>query len=321
MQLKKPTLISMISAIAAIAMLWYFLAAPAHAEEVRAGDLVITQAWSRATPGGAKIGGGFLTIENKGSTPDRLIGGSADVAGKVEVHEMAMNNGVMTMRALDKGLTIEPGKTVKLAPGGYHLMMFDLKSPLKQGDKLPVTLEFEKAGKVKPLARCAGCGRAEPGRWGQSGRPDEEDARAFRHEDVRPTLQVKEATPVLSLPGRRIEPLARKATRAPVAIGTSATCRSASRPLAMRIDALTEDHAGTRLRDVGALTHQKASSWPYSGPQCRPQNGRKSALLSGFLLIPALVFSHPIRFHCWLPISHRFPRRTHAIVAVLSAHP
>ncbi len=105
---------------------------------------MITQAWTRATPNGAKIGGGYLTIENKGSAPDRLIGGSADIAGKVEVHEMAMKNGVMTMRPLDNGLTIEPGKTVKLAPGGYHLMMFDLKSPLKQGDKLPITLEFEK---------------------------------------------------------------------------------------------------------------------------------------------------------------------------------
>ena len=138
------------------------LATPARAQEVKAGDLVITQAWSRATPGGAKIGGGYLTIENKGTAPDRLIGGSADVAGKIEVHEMAMNNGVMTMRPLDKGLSIEPGKTVKLAPGGYHLMMFDLKSPLKQGDKLPVTLEFEKAGKVQVSLDVAGVGAQAP---------------------------------------------------------------------------------------------------------------------------------------------------------------
>ncbi len=123
-------------------------AAPARAQEVKAGDLVITQAWSRATPGGAKIGGGYLTIENRGSTADRLIGGSGDVASKIEVHEMSMNNGVMTMRPLDHGLTIEPGKTVRLAPGGFHLMLFDLKAPLKQGDKVPITLEFEKAGKV-----------------------------------------------------------------------------------------------------------------------------------------------------------------------------
>jgi periplasmic copper chaperone A len=131
-----------------IALLVAPFAAPACAEEVKAGDLVISQAWSRATPGGAKIGGGYLTIENRGSSADRLIGGSADVAGKVEVHEMSMKNGVMTMRPLDNGLTIEAGKTVKLAPGGLHLMLFDLKSPLKQGDRMPVTLEFEKAGKV-----------------------------------------------------------------------------------------------------------------------------------------------------------------------------
>jgi hypothetical protein len=139
------------------------LVAPARAEEVKAGDLVITQAWSRATPNGAKIGTGYLTIENKGTTADRLIGISAEVAGKVEVHEMAMNNGVMTMRPLDKGLTIDPGKTVKLAPGGYHLMMFDLKSPLKQGDKLPVTLEFEKAGKVTVSLDVQGIGAQAPG--------------------------------------------------------------------------------------------------------------------------------------------------------------
>ena len=61
----------------------------ARAEEVKAGDLVITEAWTRATPKGAKIGGGYLTIENKGTAPDRLIGGSADIAGSVQVHEMS----------------------------------------------------------------------------------------------------------------------------------------------------------------------------------------------------------------------------------------
>src|SRR3954468_8009637 len=133
-----------------------------RAEDVKAGDLVISQAWSRATPGGAKIAGGYLTIENKGTAPDKLIGGSGDIAGKVEVHEMATKNGVMTMRPLEKGLTIEPGKTVKLAPGGYHLMMFDLKGPLKQGDKVPVTLEFEKAGKVTVSLDVQGVGAQAP---------------------------------------------------------------------------------------------------------------------------------------------------------------
>ena len=141
----------------------------ARAEDVKAGDLIISQAWSRATPGGAKVGGGYLTIENKGTAPDRLIGGSSDAAGKVEVHEMEMNNGVMTMRPVDKGLTIDPGKTVKLAPGGYHLMLMDLKAPLKRGDKLPITLEFEKAGKVAVSLDVQGVGAQAPGDAGHSG--------------------------------------------------------------------------------------------------------------------------------------------------------
>jgi copper(I)-binding protein len=144
-------------------------AAPVRAEEVKAGDLVITQAWSRATPGGAKIAGGYLTIENKGSAPDRLIGGAGDVAGKIEVHEMSMKDGVMTMRPLDKGLTIEPGKTVKLAPGGYHLMLIDLKHPLKQGEQVPITLEFENAGKVNLSLDVQGMGAQAPGDGGHAG--------------------------------------------------------------------------------------------------------------------------------------------------------
>jgi copper(I)-binding protein len=148
--------------LAATLFLAGLIAAPARAQEVKAGDLVITRAWSRATPNGAKIGSGYFTIENKGTTPDRLVGVSAEIAAKVEVHEMAMKDGVMTMRPLQAGLTIDPGKTVKLAPGGYHLMMFDLKSPLKQGDALPLTLEFEKAGKVKVTLDVQGIGAQGP---------------------------------------------------------------------------------------------------------------------------------------------------------------
>src|SRR6202171_4975209 len=148
-------------------------ACEAYSQEIKAGDLVITQAWSRATPGGAKIAGGYLTIENKGTAPDRLIGGSAEVSDRIQDHEMAVNNGVMTMRRLDKGLTIEPGKMIKLAPGGYHLMLMDLKSPLKQGDKVPVTLEFEKAGKVKLSLDVQGVGAPGPG--GSGGHMDMKD--------------------------------------------------------------------------------------------------------------------------------------------------
>jgi copper(I)-binding protein len=136
---------------------------PVRAEDAKAGDLVISQAWSRATPNGAKIGAGYFTIENKGATADKLVGVSGDVSSRIEVHEMSMNNGVMKMRPVDGGLTIDPGKTVKLAPSGYHLMIMDLKSPLKQGDKLPLTLQFEKAGKVAVTLDVQGVGAQGPG--------------------------------------------------------------------------------------------------------------------------------------------------------------
>jgi periplasmic copper chaperone A len=118
------------------------------AQEFKGGDLIIDHPWSRATPAGAKVAAGYMTIVNKGTTADRLIGGSTPAAGRIEVHETAMKDGVATMRPVSGGLAIEPGKTVTLAPGGYHLMLQDLKAPLEKGDKVTATLEFEKAGKV-----------------------------------------------------------------------------------------------------------------------------------------------------------------------------
>ena len=121
---------------------------PASAQQVKSGDLMLDNAWTRATPGGAKIAGGYITIENKGAAADKLIGGSSPAAGKVEVHEMAMDNGVMKMRPVKDGLPIPAGQSVKLAPGGYHIMLMELKAPLKKGGKVPITLNFEKAGAV-----------------------------------------------------------------------------------------------------------------------------------------------------------------------------
>lgn len=144
--------------LATVTLVLAMAGASAKAHEVKAGDLLITNLWSRATPGGAKVGGGYLTIENKGGVADRLISATSPVSGKVEVHEMSMVNGVMTMRPLDSGLAIEAGKTVTLAPGGFHLMLTDLKQPLKEGEKLPVTLEFEKAGKVETFLHIRGIG-------------------------------------------------------------------------------------------------------------------------------------------------------------------
>ncbi len=140
--------------------------ARAQDQSVKAGDLVISQAWTRATPGGAKVGGGYLTIENKGATADRLIGGATPAAARFEIHEMSMSDGVMKMHPVAGGLTIAPGKTVKLAPGGYHLMMIDLKQPFKQGETVPVTLRFEKAGEVAISLNVQGIGAGAPGGGG-----------------------------------------------------------------------------------------------------------------------------------------------------------
>jgi periplasmic copper chaperone A len=124
------------------------LPARAHETLSKDGTILIQNLWTRATPNGAKVAGGFITITNKGTTPDRLIGGSAKVAGHVEIHEMTMDNGVMKMHELPAGLEIKPGETVELKPGGYHLMLMGLKEPTEDGGKVEGTLVFEKAGTI-----------------------------------------------------------------------------------------------------------------------------------------------------------------------------
>jgi copper(I)-binding protein len=112
------------------------------------GDLQIEQPWARATPPGASVGGGYLLIRNKGAAGDRLVGVSSPASARMEMHEMAMEKDVMRMREV-KGVDVPAKGAVELKPGGYHLMFMELKAPLKAGDKVPVTLRFEKAGEVK----------------------------------------------------------------------------------------------------------------------------------------------------------------------------
>jgi len=135
--------------------------APALAQQ-SSDSIAVSQSWSRATPGGAKVAGGYLTIKNNGPAADRLLGGSTDAAAKVEVHEMATKDGVMTMREVKDGLPVAPGATVKLAPGGFHLMLVNVKKPLKQGDVVTVTLNFEKAGQKQVSFNVLGVGAKGP---------------------------------------------------------------------------------------------------------------------------------------------------------------
>jgi len=120
----------------------------ASAGDYKAGSLDISDPWSRATPKGSSVAAGYMKIKNNGSTSDRLIGGSSDVAAKFEVHEMKMEDGVAKMRPVKGGLEIKPGETVELKPGSFHVMFVDLKKPLSAGDHFKATLAFEKAGTV-----------------------------------------------------------------------------------------------------------------------------------------------------------------------------
>jgi len=111
-------------------------------------SLKIDQPFARATPPGAKTGGVFFTVENRGGISDTLIRASSPIAGTVELHQMAVEAGVMKMRAI-AAVEVKPGGKLELTPGGYHLMLFDLRQPLKKGDKFPLTLTFARAGTLE----------------------------------------------------------------------------------------------------------------------------------------------------------------------------
>jgi periplasmic copper chaperone A len=123
-------------------------AAIAGAQDYKAGSIEVDKPWATVTPRGASVAAGYMTIKNTGTEPDRLTGASTAVAGKVEVHEMTMDNGVMRMRPVAGGLEIKPGQTVELKPSSFHLMIMNLKGPIQQGKPFEATLMFAKAGPV-----------------------------------------------------------------------------------------------------------------------------------------------------------------------------
>lgn len=145
-----------------IAGLLGLAAATAHAADYKVGSLTIADPWSRATPKGATTSAGYMKITNTGTTPDRLISGSSDVAPKFEVHEMTMENGVAKMRLIKGGLEIKPGETVELKPGSFHVMFVGLKKPLTTGGHIKAALVFEKAGTVNVEYDVRAMGGAEP---------------------------------------------------------------------------------------------------------------------------------------------------------------
>jgi periplasmic copper chaperone A len=143
---------------------------PAVAQDYNAGAIRIEAPWLRATPGGAKVAGGYMKLTNTGKEADRLIGGSSPVAGAFEVHEMRMEGSMMIMRELPHGLELAPGQSVELKPGSYHIMLVDLKQTLKEGERIKGKLQFEKAGKVEVEYSVRGMGSMGGGQSGHGGK-------------------------------------------------------------------------------------------------------------------------------------------------------
>jgi iron complex outermembrane recepter protein len=128
----------------------FLLVAPSGAvlaHEFKAGALVVGHPWSRPTMPGMPMGVAYFTVTNNGAKADALLRATTPAAASVEMHETRIEDGVARMRPLTE-IEIAPGATIKVQPGGIHLMLVDLKQPLVRGTRVPLTLEFRAAGKV-----------------------------------------------------------------------------------------------------------------------------------------------------------------------------
>ena len=127
----------------------------------QSGTIEVDHVWARATPGGAKTGAIYLTLVNKGTVDDKLVSASTPAAGMAQLHQMSMDNGVMKMRPI-AAIDVKPGGKTELKPGGLHIMLMELKGPLVEGKSVPLTLTFEKAGKVEVTATIEKAGAMAP---------------------------------------------------------------------------------------------------------------------------------------------------------------
>lgn len=135
------------------------ISASTFAHEYQLKTLAIDHPFTRATPPGGSVAGAFMAIANQGKDADRLVGVASPAATSVQIHEMSMDGGVMRMRPV-QGIDLKPGTTVQLKPGGFHVMLEGLKQPLKQGDEIPLTLSFEKAGSIAVMVQVEAMGAA-----------------------------------------------------------------------------------------------------------------------------------------------------------------
>jgi periplasmic copper chaperone A len=124
------------------------LLVPALASGQTAGDLAISHPWTRPTPGTMTPGVGYMTLENHGPVDDRLLSAESPAAGAVTMHKSEVKDGIARMLPHEEGIAIPAHGSASLEPGGYHLMLSNLKAPLALGQAVPLTLTFAKAGRV-----------------------------------------------------------------------------------------------------------------------------------------------------------------------------
>ena len=131
------------------ALLLLIAGTPAYAQ------VLIEKPWARATVPAARVGGAYLTVRNQSAVADRLTGAASPVAARVEFHVHIADGEIMRMRQV-QALEVPPNGSLELKPGAAHLMFVDIRQPFKEGDVVPVTLTFEKAGEVSVQARVGG---------------------------------------------------------------------------------------------------------------------------------------------------------------------
>ena len=141
-------MLHLLRALAFAAVVVLNACSPAPSNAPGSAVIVVTDSWTMATPPGAAVGVGYMTISNQGAAAVRLMGGETTAAERVEVHNMSMDGGVMTMRPVDGGLEIPTGGAVELKRGGLHLMLIGLKAPLTEGGSVPLTLVFDNGARV-----------------------------------------------------------------------------------------------------------------------------------------------------------------------------
>ncbi|PZP40704.1 MAG: hypothetical protein DI585_00310 [Pseudomonas fluorescens] len=134
----------------------------ALAHDFSAGSLTINHPWTRATPTGSTAAAGYATITNKGTKADVLTAATVEGAGHTMLHSTVTRDGVAHMNHLENGITLAPGETVTLQPGGTHIMMMKLAKPFKAGELVKGTLTFREAGTVNVEYKVEAAGAKAP---------------------------------------------------------------------------------------------------------------------------------------------------------------